>query len=370
MGRTTSENYIKMKSEARSRYLDFKGTASNGLKYEVIEYVDSSHITVKFEDGVVATNQNSYQVLHGRVKHPSFSYTDSLRAKHIGEINVATCGLKMTVIAFRSPTDIDIQFEDGVVLEHRNHAAFKRGEIKHPDSNLGGVLKSSRVGQEAVMRNGQKASVICYNSYKDVTVQFEDGTVVEHCYWDRFLEGSIVNPNKRYEGATTRRDSRVGESIVNMDGERMTIISYKNHSSIEVQFEDGTIRKSDYEKFRSGKIRNANWRSNKYVGSTVEFKNGLRAIIQTVHDSKHIEIEFETGYKKMIASGQLANKSTTHPFPYMVGSISIDSFSYRYNDIANFCYSCKVCGEQDIGSIEEIHAHVCKEDQSCEMLIS
>ena len=53
-------------------------------------------------------------------------------ANRIGEINYNTKNEKMTIIAYRSCEDIDIQFEDGVIIYNRKYGNFKKGLIKHP----------------------------------------------------------------------------------------------------------------------------------------------------------------------------------------------------------------------------------------------
>ena len=52
-----------------------------------------------------------------------------------------------------------------------------------------------RLGTTLVMKNGQKATCIEYNSAKDITIQFEDGYIVEHVYWVNFRRCLIKNPN-------------------------------------------------------------------------------------------------------------------------------------------------------------------------------
>ena len=49
-----------------------------------------------------------------------------------GEIGVSTYGEKMTIVRYGGVNDIDVQFDDGVILEHRHYCAFKKGQIKNP----------------------------------------------------------------------------------------------------------------------------------------------------------------------------------------------------------------------------------------------
>lgn len=50
----------------------------------------------------------------------------------VGVQSTASNGMQMTCIVYRGSRDIDIQFEDGVIIEHRSWDAFLKGNIRHP----------------------------------------------------------------------------------------------------------------------------------------------------------------------------------------------------------------------------------------------
>lgn len=49
-----------------------------------------------------------------------------------GETNIAKNGLNMTIIEYRNCNDIDIKFEDGVIVYNKQYNNFSKGCIKHP----------------------------------------------------------------------------------------------------------------------------------------------------------------------------------------------------------------------------------------------
>lgn len=55
--------------------------------------------------------------------------------------------------------------------------------------------KAKREGEEIIAKNGQKMRVIKYRKAIDIDIQFEDGTIVEHRSYYSFLKGAIKNPN-------------------------------------------------------------------------------------------------------------------------------------------------------------------------------
>ena len=92
-----------------------------------------------------------------------------------GETIIAKNGLKMTIIVYRTVRDIDIQFEDGYVREHISYYNFLTGRIKHPDYK--GRLKS-KLGESNVANNGMNMTIIAYRGTADLDIQFEDGIIV------------------------------------------------------------------------------------------------------------------------------------------------------------------------------------------------
>ena len=54
--------------------------------------------------------------------------------------------------------------------------------------------KIDRTGEVGVSRYGEKMTIVRYGGKADIDVQFQDGTVVEHKRYDHFKEGKIKNP--------------------------------------------------------------------------------------------------------------------------------------------------------------------------------
>ena len=71
------------------------------------------------------------------------------------------------------------------------YGQFERGEIVNPNKRT----RKSRVGETSISTNGEKMTIIRYEGTNDVTVMFEDGTVVEHVRCNNFVKGRIANPN-------------------------------------------------------------------------------------------------------------------------------------------------------------------------------
>ena len=108
-----------------------------------------------------------------------------------GEIRVMRCGMKATIIKYVNSHNITVQSEDGIIIEHRYYGDFEKGKIEHP-SNL--LDNTKRIGQKNKMNCGMVATIINYRKSNDIDVEFEDGVVIEKRSYQDFLKGKISHP--------------------------------------------------------------------------------------------------------------------------------------------------------------------------------
>lgn len=71
--------------------------------------------------------------------------------KHrIGEIRLQNCGLEAKIINYRKYLDMDVQFPDGTVTEHKTYCSFMMKNIGHPtlyarfSTNIGKIYPQSK----------------------------------------------------------------------------------------------------------------------------------------------------------------------------------------------------------------------------------
>ena len=120
--------------------------------------------------------------------------------------------------------------------------------------------KEVRVGAVQIAQNGQTMKIIEYIDNKNITVEFEDGTIVKNKQLVNFKNGTIRNPNKPLLN-TKKAQKRIGENIKANNGQYMTIVEYKDKNHIDVIFEDGTIvQNKTYNNFKNGLIKNPNFK--------------------------------------------------------------------------------------------------------------
>lgn len=174
-----------------------KSIANNGQKMTIIAYHNHENINIKFEDGTIVENKTYSNFKAGRIKNPNFCLPYpkvkvkriECKNERIGETNINTKGFKMTIIAYRSGKDIDVQFEDGTVVKNKSYYSFKKGNILKKDENF-------RVGEIVVHKvTGQKMKIIEYFKWNDITIEFEDGAIRKHINYFNFKKGRIEKPD-------------------------------------------------------------------------------------------------------------------------------------------------------------------------------
>ena len=114
-----------------------------------------------------------------------------LKNDRVGEKRIANNGQKMTLIRYGGSQDVDVRFEDNTIVKHKTYGSFVKGEIRNPNFPY---LTSLRVGEKNKAINGQTMEIINYYGANNITVKFDDGTIVYNKTYGAFKKGEIKNP--------------------------------------------------------------------------------------------------------------------------------------------------------------------------------
>ena len=325
-----------------------------GMEATIIRYGGSADIDVRFEDGIVVEHREYREFEKGGIINPNIKATAENR---LDETCMMNCGMKATIIRYNGVRDIDVRFEDGTVAEHKAYGPFKRGEIANPN------IKTSAencLGETRMMNCGMEATIIRYGGYKDIDVRFEDGTVVEHKGYSAFKRGEIANPNVKTFA------NRLDETRMMNCGMEATIIRYSRRDDIDVRFEDGTvIEHRQYIQFKKGGIANPNFKASaeNCLGETRMMNCGMEATIIRYNTGKDIDVRFEDetvvehrGY------GNFKTGGITHPLISLNnGSKDFHGFICKrgFIDEDRTLYECicKHCGLEDVLTPQEMMEH-------------
>ena len=276
------------------------------------------------------------------------------KTNRLGETRMMNCGMEATIIRYGKYSDIDVRFEDGVIVEHKRYRAFENGNIANPNFN-------PRLCETKMMNCGMEATIIRYGGSADIDVRFEDGIVVEHREYREFEKGGIINPNIK---ATA--ENRLDETCMMNCGMKATIIRYGKYTDIDVRFEDGTIiEHRQYIQFKKGGIANPNFKASaeNCLGETRMMNCGMEATIIRYNTGKDIDVRFEDetvvehrGY------GNFKTGGITHPLISLNnGSKDFHGFICKrgFIDEDRTLYECicKHCGLEDVLTPQEMMEH-------------
>ena len=276
----------------------------------------------------------------------------------LGETRMMNCGMEATIIQYKNAMDIDVRFEDGSVVEHKAYGNFKRGGIVNP--NIRAFVKN-RLGETRMMNCGMEATIIRYESAKDMDVCFKDGAIVEHRKYDSFKRGVIGNPN-----IIVSAKNRLGETRMMNCGMKATIIRYGNNGDIDVRFEDRTIAKrKGYGDFKKGKIANPNIKTSaeNRLGETWMMNCGMEATIIRYGGCNDIDVRFEDGaVAKHKLYDPFKKSKIAHPsISQRDGSKDFHGFickqGFKDEDRVLYECICKHCGLEDVLTPQEMIEH-------------
>lgn len=347
----------KSKEHAKER-LGEKMIAKNGMEMEIIEYFSQRNITVRFADGFIAKNVRYDHFKTGTVKNENVDVVrNAMLSKRIGESKVIK-NEKVTIITYIDKTDVTVRWEDGTEKKV-SYDSFSKGTIKKPFTDKDYIGKRGYTNG-----NNEEMTIIAATSPKDITVQFSDGTIVENVTYRQFKDGSVINPNnlEGRSGGNRVWATHIGEEGISARGQKMTIISYRKASDIDVEFENGVkVFHKSYSSFKKGEILNPGY----HVGRTYPQTNGLSPIV-IWQDKAKCRIKWEDNVEQEVITGQVVGGSVSHPTLKGRQNGSFAGFLTKqiaFTDEGKVYYPCvcKKCQMKDILTPQEMLEH----EKSC-----
>lgn len=167
--------------------------ASNGQIMTIITYRNAQDVDIQFEDGTIVRHKKYLHFEQGKIRNSNSNFRYNLKSR-IGETAISNLGLKMKIINYRSTTDIDVQFEDKTIVRNKTYGNFRRGCILHPHYIHPAHTIKDRTGETKRAHNGMQMTLIAYRLDNDIDIRFEDGLIVKHQYYQMFRKGYIKHP--------------------------------------------------------------------------------------------------------------------------------------------------------------------------------
>ena len=104
----------------------------------------------------------------------------------VGEKFTTNQGFNIEIVECLNDKNMTIRFDDGTLKSNLIYGNIKRGSVNKDENRIGfkSISKSSN----------QNMIIIEYINSKNITIEFEDGTIVKNVEYRHFKEGSVRNP--------------------------------------------------------------------------------------------------------------------------------------------------------------------------------
>lgn len=194
----------------------------------IIRYGSSIDIDVQFDSGYISRNKQYSSFSVGSIRNVESGKSAKgakARPSYVGKVVTNKEGEKVKCIEYRGYYDIDVEFEDGLVLESKSARSFLSGYIIRPYE---GRVKKNKNGLNTIIKE--------YRSPTDIDVIFDDGEVVEGVSFCRWNAGKILHPKWRENRLL---DTVKCEIYSNIQDFKYKIVETKNSIDVKVLFEDG-----------------------------------------------------------------------------------------------------------------------------------
>jgi len=107
-------------------------------------------------------------------------------------------------------------------------------------------IRTNRLGEEKLNSQNCKMKIIKYNGCCDIDVEFENGVIRKNLTYGDFKRGCLIAVNYL---------DRIGEIRYNNFGSKITVINYVNSDNVYIEYDNGYKTITTWSNFNSGNIR-------------------------------------------------------------------------------------------------------------------
>ena len=339
------------KGRRKRNYIGEKRMQNCGLEAEIIEYRSNKDIDVLFDNGNIVTKRTYSEFRNGSIPEKAKKVKKGI--EHIGDTIINKQGKKVTLIRWIKSTDITVRFEDGTVREHISYEAFKDGNVPHlsDKKDRRGLYSPGTTSIHG--RTGQKITILG-GSRDNLTVRFDDGTIVHGAHFKNFIKGTIGHP--AYKQTKTER---LGEKRMSVEGFMMEVIAYRKCADIDVLFDNGKIRRHvNYADFKRGILSPESRQDTRdaRVGETNINWQGFPMTVVSYERYEDVIVRFGDGAKTKTRYGNFLRGQTNYPHKNEYAGFTLKP---AWKDSSGHYYicTCKNCGYQDILTPEQMEKH-------------
>ena len=163
-----------------------------------------------------------------------------LKDYRLGEEKRQSCGLMAKIIEYPSASDMKVQFEDGKIINHVSYYSFSQGTLNYNKQDMPEMAKNYRVGEKIVCSNEMVSTITAYRNSQDIDVQFDDGLKVEHISYARFFQAGVPHPEHKPVGMPRKLEKHIGFRKRTLSGYR-ELLAVHDDGTVDYLDDDGSI---------------------------------------------------------------------------------------------------------------------------------
>lgn len=135
----------------------------------------------------------------GRYTPVNKTCTEKHKEERIGQENINTQNIKMQIIEYIDSNHVKVIFEDGCIA-NGSYSCFKKGAIHNPNYKRAHKKKDKniRLGEEKLNNDNELMKITEYNYCDDIVIEFQDAFKARiKSTYNLFSTGGIKNPNHK-----------------------------------------------------------------------------------------------------------------------------------------------------------------------------
>lgn len=112
-------------------------------------------------------------------------------------------------------------------------------------------MNDFRVGEKRVCNNDLIAEIIAYRNHKDIDIKYEDGLIMEHVSYNRFFQGGLARKDKKAVFWRRRIPSakQIGKKKRTLFGHRELLNVYRDRKVDYVDDDGKIVKRGSYYDF-------------------------------------------------------------------------------------------------------------------------
>lgn len=222
----------------------------DGTEVIVDKYEGATKVTIKDHIGNYKTVQAA-RLRTGRVLWTTSMFPEHIAGVKVGDEFLLRCGAYVVVTHYKNSSKVTVEDSNGN-SKITTTTALKRGQVNWAEFGFPyhfGAEPRIMVGDKFQLSCGMSVTVTNYENSKKITVSDDSGNF-KIVYGSRLRKGDVSW--HQFGISSTKQRTAVGDMFMLNCGVEVTIVEYRNCSTVVVEDSEGNSRTTDSASLRNG----------------------------------------------------------------------------------------------------------------------